>query len=77
MTKMLSVRLDNRLVAAVDAAGRSEGRPRSEVVREALELWLRQRRMLEAVERHRSGYERHPVTDDELGAVLKAQRWPK
>jgi metal-responsive CopG/Arc/MetJ family transcriptional regulator len=77
MTQLLSVRLDEALLAAVDAAGRSEGRARSELVREALELWLRERQTAEKVAQHRSGYSRHAVRDAEFGAVLGAQRWPK
>lgn len=77
MTKLLSVRLDEELVAAVDAAGRKEHRLRSEVVREALELWLKQRETAEQVARHRAGYRRRPAAKDEFQAVLGAQRWPK
>lgn len=77
MTKLLSVRLDGALVEAVDAAGRAEKRPRSELVREALELWLKQRRTAERIARHRAGYGRRAVADDEFEPVLGAQRWPK
>lgn len=77
MTKLLSVRLDEHLVEALDAAVRAERRVRSDVVREALELWLEQRRTGERVARHRAGYERRRVTTDEFEAVLGAQRWPK
>lgn len=77
MTKLLSVRLDEHLVEAVDAAGRAEHRLRSDVVREALELWLKQRRTAEQVARHRAGYERCRVASDEFAPVLGAQRWPK
>lgn len=77
MTKLLSVRLDEELVKAVDAAGRAERRLRSDVVREALELWLKQRRTAERVASHRAGYERRGVTSEEFTPVLGAQRWPK
>lgn len=77
MTKLLSVRLDEDLVEAVDAAGKVEKRSRSDLVREALELWLRQRRTAELIAQHRAGYGRRAVSDDELEPVLAAQKWPK
>jgi Arc/MetJ-type ribon-helix-helix transcriptional regulator len=77
MTKTISVRLDEKLVDAVDAAGESSRLGRSEVVREALQLWLRQRRIANKVRRHRDGYARQPVKPDEFSPVLGAQRWPK
>ncbi|HEX7407955.1 MAG TPA: ribbon-helix-helix domain-containing protein [Candidatus Binatia bacterium] len=77
MTKTISVRLDEKLVDAVDAAGESSQLGRSDVVREALQLWLRQRRIANKVRRHRDGYARQPVKPDEFPPVLGAQRWPK
>jgi len=74
---MLSVRLDERLVNAVEAIGRTERRGRSELVREALELWLKQRRTADQVREHAAGYGRHPVSEEEFGPVLGAPTWPK
>ena len=65
------------MLKAVDAAARPEKRDRSEVVREALELWLKRRSLAEKVRRHREGYKRHPVTSEEFEPVLRAQAWPK
>ncbi len=70
-------RIDESLLRAVDAALKSEHRRRSEVIREALELWLRCRALEEKVRRHREGYKRHPVTPYEFEPILRAQRWPK
>lgn len=77
MPKTISVRIDESLLEAVDAAVGSAQRARSEVIREALELWLRRRSLMEKVRRHRDGYQRHPVTPEEFAPVLEAQRWPK
>lgn len=77
MTKMLSVRLDSELVEAVTAIRRAEGRARSEVVREGLELWLSRRRLRAKVDQHRRGYQRRRVEGGEFGPVLAAQRGPK
>jgi Arc/MetJ-type ribon-helix-helix transcriptional regulator len=77
MTKTISLRLDEMLLYAVDVAGEVEHKGRSEVVREAVELWLRRRTLTEKVRRHREGYIRRPVTRDEFAPVLGAQTWPK
>ena len=77
MTRTISVRVDEALLEVVDNAGRVDDKGRSEVVREALELWLRCRTVAEKVERHREGYSHHPVTPGEFSPVLGAQTWPK
>ena len=77
MTKTISIRIDESLLEAVDSAIKPEQRRRSEVIREALELWLKRRAIEEKVRRHRDGYKRHPVRPDEFEPILRAQRWPK
>jgi Arc/MetJ-type ribon-helix-helix transcriptional regulator len=77
MTKTISVRLDERLLRAMDDATQTGDLGRSDVVREAVELWLRQRRTAEDVRRHREGYRRRPVRPGEFDPVLGAQQWPK
>lgn len=76
MTKTVSLRLDQRLLRAVEVASKSAHKDRSEVVSEALELWLKRRAAVEKVRRHREGYARHPVARDEFAPVLKLQTWP-
>ena len=61
----------------MDVVGEKEQRGRSEVIREALEAWLKQRTLEEKVQRHRAGYLRQPITDEEFAPVLGAQTWPK
>ena len=77
MTKTISLRLDQRLLRAVEVASRSAHKYRSEVVSEALELWLKRRAVAEKVRGHRAGYARHHIRRDEFAPVLKAQSWPK
>lgn len=77
MAKTISIRIDESLLETVDAAVGPEQRGRSEVIREALELWLKRRSLAEKVRRHREGYKRHPVTPDEFAPVVGAQTWPK
>ena len=70
---VVSVRLDQRLVRAIDAVGRE----RSEVVREALEEWLRRRRVSEMVREHREGYRRTPADPGDLDWLVQASVWPE
>lgn len=77
MTKTISLRLDQRLLRAIEVASKTTHKNRSAVVSEALELWLKRRAVAEKVRRHREGYVRHPVTRNEFAPVLKAQTWPK
>ena len=77
MTKTISIRIDEELLHAVDVAGEAEQKGRAEVIREALEAWLKRRALAEKVQRHREGYTRHPITSDEFSPVLGAQTWPK
>lgn len=77
MAKTISVRVDESVLQAVDAAVGPGGRGRSEVVREALELWVKRRSIAEKVRRHREGYKRLPITREEFEPVLGAQTWPK
>ncbi len=77
MAKTISIRIDESLLETVDAAVGPERRGRSEVIREALELWLKRRSLAEKVRRDREGYKRYPVAPDEFSPVLGAQTWPK
>ena len=74
MLKTISLRIDSGLLAAVDAA---ERRPRSEIIREALEDWLRRRQLEAKIRRDRDGYEKRPVLPDEFGPILESQVWPR
>jgi Arc/MetJ-type ribon-helix-helix transcriptional regulator len=77
MSKMVSLRLSDGLVEEVDRERQRDGLSRSQVVHDALELWMNKRRLEEAIQREHQGYERHPVAPGEFGPVLGAQMWPK
>ena len=77
MTKQLAIRIDEAILEEVDAAARQDGQSRSDVIRDALQLWLHQRALAQKVDQHRDGYRRHPVRSDEFQPVLEAQVWPK
>ena len=71
-TVVVSVRLDSRLVSALDALGRE----RSEVVREALEEWLRRRKVAELVREDEAAYRSKPVEAGEFDWLAKRAAWP-
>ena len=77
MTRAVSVRIDECLIAAIDEARMKERRDRSDIVREALLLWLRQRKLAEQVREHGAGYGKELVSGAEFGPVLETQQWPK
>jgi metal-responsive CopG/Arc/MetJ family transcriptional regulator len=77
MTRSLAIRIDTSLADAFDAAAREAGRSRSDAVREAMELWLRQQSLAAKIARHREGYQRRPVAAGEFAPVLEAQTWPR
>jgi len=77
MSKMVAVRLDERLLAAVDRERRRTRATRAKVIHDALALWVERKRTEEAIARDQAGYARHPVRDEEFGPVLGAQVWPK
>ncbi|MGH7819532.1 MAG: ribbon-helix-helix protein, CopG family [Candidatus Binatia bacterium] len=75
MTRTIAVRIDEALLRTIDRSGGPKGR--SEIVREALQMWVARRELSEKVRRHREGYARRPVKPDEFTPVLGAQVWPK
>ena len=77
MSKMIAVRLDDTLLARVDRERRRRGVTRARAIHEALAGWVARERLAEAVREEGDAYGRHPVTEDEFGPILGAQRWSK
>ena len=77
MSRMITARIDDALLAKVDRERKRRSLPRAAVVKEALSLWVERRRTEDAVRRHRAGYEKFPVGENEFAPVLRGQRWPK
>ena len=77
MSKMIAVRLDEKLLHAVDRERRRARVTRAKVIHDALALWVERRRTEEAIARDQNGYAELPVTDEEFAPVLGAQVWPK
>ena len=74
---MIAIRLDEGLLVRVDRERRRRRITRARAVHEALADWVARHRLAEAVREEAEAYARQPVTDDEFGPVLGAQRWPK
>lgn len=76
MSKMIAIRLDERLLVRVDRERRRRGITRARAVHEALAAWAARQRLAEAVREEAEAYARQPVDEDEFTPVLGAQRWP-
>jgi len=77
MSKMIALRLDERLLARLDRERRRRGISRARAVHEARADWLARRRLADAVREEAEAYARQPVGRDEFEPVLGGQRWPK
>ena len=72
----IQVVLEDTLLEAADRAVRRLKVNRSALIRDALREHLRRLSILEKETRDREGYERHPITKDELGVWDKGTAWP-
>ena len=75
MMKTVQITIDEALLARVDNAVSESGANRSAFIREALEIALRQRELKMMEQRHRAGYERHPLTAAEFDIWQSEQVW--
>ena len=73
--KTVQMTLDDELVEAVDEVVRKLGTSRSAFTRQALERALLQVRTEEQERRHREGYARHPVAEQEFSVWEQEQDW--
>lgn len=70
----IAISLPDNILRDVEAARLASGVSRSELVRRALEAFLRHEREREVVEQYVQGYLRHPETQEELGWVEAASQ---
>jgi len=73
--KTVQMTLDEELVQMVDRVARKLGQSRSAFTRDALREALSRLRVRDQENRHRRGYEQHPVADDEFAAWESEQSW--
>ena len=74
--RTVQMTLDEALVEEVDRTAAALGTTRSAFARDALRAALARVRERELEQRHRAGYERHPVRPEELGDWEAEQVWP-
>jgi metal-responsive CopG/Arc/MetJ family transcriptional regulator len=73
--RTIQMTIDEPLLDRVDEAVRQLDTTRSAFVREALELALRQHRILAMEKRQAEGYAKHPVQPGEFDAWSQEQSW--
>ncbi|MGD0899498.1 MAG: ribbon-helix-helix protein, CopG family [Thermoguttaceae bacterium] len=73
--KAVQMTLEEDLVAAVDCLARKLKTTRSAFARDALREALAKYRVKELEEKHRLGYQRHPVKSGEFGMWENEQQW--
>ena len=73
MSHMVAVRLDERLLARVDAERKRRGMSRARAVQEALHCWLERGLLEEAIRQEHEAYARQPVRRSEFRPLIGAQ----
>jgi metal-responsive CopG/Arc/MetJ family transcriptional regulator len=73
--KTVQMTLDEDLVAAVDRLAHRLKTTRSAFARDALREALATHRMKELEQKHRLGYEKHPVANEEFDIWQTEQQW--
>ncbi len=73
--KTVQMTLDDSLVEEVDQAAKGLGTTRSAFTRDALRAALTHLKERDLEQRHRAGYERHPVEPGEFDAWEDEQVW--
>jgi metal-responsive CopG/Arc/MetJ family transcriptional regulator len=73
--RTIQMTLDDDLVKAVDHVSKQLHKSRSAFTRKALREALYRYNIEQLERKHRQGYERHPVTDDEFSVWETEQTW--
>ena len=73
--KTVQMTLDDALVKAVDKAAKRLNKSRSAFARDALRQALENLRITELEEKHRRGYEKHPVQGGEFSIWENEHAW--
>ncbi|MFA5866143.1 MAG: CopG family transcriptional regulator [Phycisphaerae bacterium] len=73
--KVVQMTLDEELIEATDKIARKLHMTRSGFTRMALRTALKEYRKRKMVEKHRKGYEKHPVKKDEFDLWEPEQIW--
>lgn len=71
--KTIQMTIDESLLTAFDQSAKELKTSRSALIREAMQHWMRQRKIQTMEEKHRRGYEKHP--QDDLSDLIAEQVW--
>jgi metal-responsive CopG/Arc/MetJ family transcriptional regulator len=77
MVPTIQVVLDDGTLRSADKAAKRARVNRSAFIRAAIRHYLRAERVRELEERHRRGYELHPVEPGEFDVFDRELSWPK
>ena len=75
MMRTIQITLDDDLVQELDSIVKESNTNRSAFARDALRTAITYRHQLRLSERHRKGYQQHPVQGDEFSAWEDEQAW--
>lgn len=75
--KTIQIVVDEKLLRAADREARQSKRNRSQLFREAMQEYLRRRKIREMEERDRAGYEKTPQSEEEVAPWEAIQAWPE
>ena len=73
--RTIQMTLDDNLVQAVDRISKQLNTNRSAFTRKALREALSRYNLEQLEQKHRQGYERHPVNDNEFSVWEQEQSW--
>ena len=75
MMKTIQITIDETLLKELDQIMKQTKESRSAIIRNAILSYLRQRRIAEMEEKHKRGYEKKPVSNDEFSIWEDEQVW--
>ena len=73
--KTIQMTLDDNLFKQVDSATKELKTTRSAFLRTSIKLYLRRLAIKEMEEKHREGYQKHPVQKEEFDVWEDEQAW--
>ncbi len=73
--KTIQITIDEALLKELDQIIKKTKESRSAIIRNAILSYLRQRRITEMEEKHKKGYEKNPIREDEFSVWEDEQVW--
>ncbi len=73
--KTIQITIDEALLKELDQIIKKTKESRSAIIRNAILSYLRQRRITKMEEKHKKGYEKNPIREDEFSVWEDEQVW--